>query len=268
MCQLLGLCANKPVSIRFSLSGFVRRGGATGDHSDGWGVACSDGAGWARHFDCAPASASPRMEQLLASPLRARNFVVHIRKATLGKVAPENCHPFLRTLWGRSWAFAHNGHLEHFAPQLDGRYLPEGSTDSELAFCFLLQSLHIRFGDSAPDAAQLFEAIEALARSVAHFGTFNFLLSDGIGMYAFCSTDLHVLHRAYPFSRARLIDLEHDIDFASHCHLDDRMSVIATHPLTEDEPWEALGRGELRYFRHGAQSCSGAGAHAGLAIAV
>jgi len=39
MCELLALSANTPTDMRFSFHGLTRRGGATGIHADGWGVA-------------------------------------------------------------------------------------------------------------------------------------------------------------------------------------------------------------------------------------
>ena len=42
---------------------------------------------------------------------------------------------------------AHNGDLKAYAPVLDGPYRPVGSTDSELAFCDLLQYLALRRHD-------------------------------------------------------------------------------------------------------------------------
>lgn len=37
MCELLGMSANVPTDISFSLSGLIPRGGQTGPHKDGWG---------------------------------------------------------------------------------------------------------------------------------------------------------------------------------------------------------------------------------------
>jgi hypothetical protein len=39
MCQLLGMNSKQPASVQFSLDGFVRRGGETDHHADGWGIA-------------------------------------------------------------------------------------------------------------------------------------------------------------------------------------------------------------------------------------
>ena len=51
-------------------------------------------------------------------PIKSDNVIAHIRKATQGRTALENTHPFVRELWGRYWAFAHNGHLVDYAPQI------------------------------------------------------------------------------------------------------------------------------------------------------
>ncbi len=68
-------------------------------------------------------------------------MISHIRKATQGRVALENCHPFVRELWGRYWVFAHNGDLKALAPRLHGSFRPVGTTDSERAFCWIMQEM-------------------------------------------------------------------------------------------------------------------------------
>jgi Glutamine amidotransferases class-II len=39
LCELLGMDANVPTDICFSFAGLMQRGGATGPHRDGWGIA-------------------------------------------------------------------------------------------------------------------------------------------------------------------------------------------------------------------------------------
>src|SRR3982074_2445961 len=131
MCQLLGMNCNVPTDIVFSFTGFATRGGRTGVHNDGWGIAFFEGAG-VRHFvDYQAAIASPIADLIKRCPIKSKNVISHIRKATQGRVALENCHPFVRELWGRYWVFAHNGDLQNFMPALDGPYRPVGTTDSE-----------------------------------------------------------------------------------------------------------------------------------------
>lgn len=38
MCELLGMSANVPTDINFSLKIVLPRGGKTGPHKDGWGI--------------------------------------------------------------------------------------------------------------------------------------------------------------------------------------------------------------------------------------
>ena len=55
---------------------------------------------------------SPIAKLIREYPIKSRNVIAHIRKATQGAVSLQNCHPFVRELWGRNWVFAHNGDLE------------------------------------------------------------------------------------------------------------------------------------------------------------
>ncbi|MEY2860711.1 MAG: hypothetical protein RL392_1169, partial [Pseudomonadota bacterium] len=137
-----------PASLTLSFTGFSQRGGCTDHHADGWGIAFFESDGQtpgkaARHFvDKESASTSPIAKMLRTYPIKSHNVVAHVRKATVGGVALENCHPFTRELWGRHWVFAHNGDLKDYAPSLHGSFKPVGSTDSELAFCWLMQEIN------------------------------------------------------------------------------------------------------------------------------
>jgi predicted glutamine amidotransferase len=250
MCQLLGMNSNKPATLDFSFAGFAERSGRTGEHADGWGIAVHGADGCTLIVDEHAALASPLAAAVQRQPPRGRNLVAHIRKATQGRVAPENSHPFTRTLWGKTWSFAHNGDLKTFHATAPPRFTPAGDTDSESAFCHLMAALADRF-DREPPRAQLFAAVAALAAEIGAHGSFNFILSNGDVLLAHCSTRLHVVLRAYPFASASLLDCERRIDFRRHNHLDDRMAVVATEPLTTDEAWQAFAPGELRMFAGG-----------------
>jgi predicted glutamine amidotransferase len=252
MCQLLGMNCNVPTDIVFSFTGFATRSAGADSHNDGWGIAFFEGAG-VRHFvDHQAAVASPIAALIKQVPIKSTNVIAHIRKATQGRVALENCHPFVRELWGRYWVFAHNGDLKDFAPRLDGAFRPVGNTDSELAFCFLLQELQRRFGAVPPARAALSTAVRELSTAIAAHGTFNLMLSDGTGLYAHCSTKLYYLVRQHPFARARLADEDLSVDFAQVTTPIDRVAVIVTEPLTDDETWIAFAPGELKLFIDGA----------------
>lgn len=253
MCQLLGMNCNVPTDICFSFTGFQQRGGRTDHHSDGWGIAFFEGRACRVFLDPEAAAASPVAELVRHYPIHSLNVIAHIRKATRGSVALENTHPFQRALWGRHWVFAHNGTLEDYAPALAGRHQPVGATDSELAFCHLLETLEDRHGRAAPALDALARSIGTWARDVARHGFFNFLLSNGEWLFAHCATNLHYVERKAPFTTAHLVDEDVSVDFSDVTTPDDRVVVIATLPLTDDERWTALAAGELAVFRDGSR---------------
>ena len=251
MCQLLGMNCNVPTDICFSFTGFRRRGGATDQHSDGWGIAFFEGRGCRLFLDPVPAVHSPVAELVRNYPIRSTNVIAHIRKATRGVVGLENTHPFMRELWGRYWIFAHNGTLEDFAPRLEGRFCPVGTTDSELAFCCILEALREAFPAGMPEVVALADLLGHLTGEVSRHGTFNYLLSNGELLFAHCADRLSYIVRQAPFTTAHLLDEDVEVDFSQVTTPEDRVAVIATAPLTDNEPWTALASGELAAFRDG-----------------
>ena len=258
MCQLLGMNCNAPTDVTFSFRGFSQRGGHTDHHADGWGIAFFEGEAGAdrdkglRHFvDHQPACSSPVAELISRYPIKSRNVISHIRKATQGRVALENCHPFVRELWGRYWVFAHNGDLKDFAPRLHGSFRPVGSTDSERAFCWIMQELAKSHAD-VPSVEELSITLRELAAQIASHGTFNFLLSNGLALWAHASSSLYYVERKYPFAHATLSDEDVSVNFAEHTKPTDRVAVVVTAPLTSNENWTAFAAGELKVFADGA----------------
>ena len=138
MCQLLGMNANTPTDAMFSFTGLATR---ADEHKDGFGIAFFEDRGLRLFVDQHSARQSPVAELVKGYPIRSDNVIAHIRKATQGRIALENTHPFMRELWGRYWVFAHNGDLKDFRPRLHGTFRPVGDTDSEHAFCWLMQEL-------------------------------------------------------------------------------------------------------------------------------
>jgi glutamine amidotransferase len=250
MCQLLGMNCNTPTDICFSFEGFHTRGGLTDVHRDGWGIAFFEGAGCRLFLDSKATIESPVAELVRKYPIRSKNVIAHIRKATQGEVALENTHPFMRELWGRYWIFAHNGNLKDFAPTLDGSFLPVGRSDSERAFCWLLQNLRARFA-GPPSREALFAVLRELTFPIAAHGEFNYLLSNGDCLFAHCATKLSYIVRQAPFSVAHLKDQDVTVDFSEVTTPDDRVVLIATAPLTDNEAWHAMAPGTLAMFVDG-----------------
>lgn len=235
MCELFGMTSNRPISVPTSLSLFGKRGGETADNSDGWGLVYLEGDSFAIHKAPEPAARSALFAQL-SEQIRSRLIIAHVRKAnppTAHTLA--NTHPFMRTCCGRRWVFAHNGKVpELVAPQgcCHPRHShPRGETDSEYAFCYLLEEIAGTFRGAPPDRMNTwFETLVMRSAAIAAYGQFNFLMSDGDHLIAYGHDRLN--------SQQRQTD-------------DVRSVVIASVPLADDEPWEAFAPGELQIYRAG-----------------
>ncbi len=252
MCQLLGMNCNVPTDICFSFQGFCRRGGDTDEHTDGWGIGFFEDRGCRVFLDTHPSAESPIAELVRTHPIRSMNVIAHVRKATIGGATLlHNTHPFQRELWGQHWVFAHNGDLYDFAPSLSGSFMPTGDTDSEQAFCLILDNLRLAFGHQSPPLAEVYQNIQATTQQIRKFGIFNFLLSNGQCMVAHCSTNLCYIIRQAPFDTAHLVDDDISIDFRQVTSPSDRVAVIATTPLTDNENWHQLSPDSLVLFTGG-----------------
>lgn len=245
MCQLLGMNCNVPTDICFSFTGFQARGGLTDVHRDGWGIAFYEGVGCRVFIDAQATIESPLAQFVRSYPIRSCNVIAHIRKATQGRIALENTHPFQRELWGRYWTFAHNGDLKDFAPEVDGSFLPVGTSDSERAFCAMLQGLRAAHPHRMPAPEVLFHHLVEMTRAIAAKGEFNYLLSNGEYLFAHCARRLAYLIRQAPFSSAHLKDEDVSVDFSEVTTPDDRVAIVATDPLTDNEVWTAVPPGTL-----------------------
>ncbi|PIE25494.1 MAG: class II glutamine amidotransferase [Neptuniibacter caesariensis] len=252
MCELLGMSANVPTDICFSFAGLMQRGGGTGPHKDGWGIAFYEGKG-ARCFHDPNPSVDSKIANLIKShPIKSHIVISHIRQANVGNICLENTHPFQRELWGYTWTFAHNGQLDKalFEKGL-GSYQPVGTTDSEYAFCWLLGKIRERFPQRPDDFDELSDFIHGCCEQLRELGVFNMLLTESTHLFAFCGSKLSWITRKAPFGEASLRDCDLTVDFMTETTPNDIVTVIATEPLTENEEWVALKPGELVTFVQG-----------------
>jgi glutamine amidotransferase len=185
-------------------------------------------------------------------PIKTLLAIAHVRRKTRGRASLENTHPFKRVLWGRHFTFAHNGTLPHVKRRRLRVEHPVGETDSEHAFCWMIEQLRAAFPDGYPrQPRRLWQAIAELGRTLGAEGKFNFVLADGRHLYARCGTKLCHIVRKAPFGRATLRDAEVQIDFRAVTSARDRVAVVATEPLTRDEEWQQGTPGTLWVFDQG-----------------
>ena len=251
MCELLGMSANVPTDICFSFKGLVQRGGRTGPHRDGWGIGLYEGRACRLFHDPRPSVASEIANLLQDYSIKSTIVISHIRQANRGRVCLANTHPFARELWGCNWVFAHNGQLKGVKRLGLTHYRPFGTTDSEYAFCWMLDQVRSRFARRPARPRGLWRFLRELAQQLDALGTFNFLLSDSLHLYAYCSNRLCWITRRHPFGRAHLIDADHWVDFASETTPRDVVTVVASRQLTDNETWNHMRAGEFAVFESG-----------------
>jgi glutamine amidotransferase len=246
VCELLAMSARFPTNLHRSMGELARHGGETGPHRDGWGI------GFVQDRDAfvlrepAAASRSPWLAFLQDHDLRSEIAIAHVRRATQGAVLLRNSQPFARELGGRVHLFAHNGMLpgiEHDARFATRRFRRVGDTDSEHAFCALLERLAPLWDDLSPlDARRA--VIASFARDLRELGPANFLYTDGEVVFA------HGDRRRTDDGAIRPPGLHL---LCRHCAaIDDGVdaALVASVPLSP-EPWRPLEEGELVVLRAG-----------------
>lgn len=263
MCELLGMSACYPASITLSLNEFARHGGETDSHVDGWGVAFYEGPDANVIRESASAADSVLMSTLRDYRVTSEIVLAHIRKASFGPIELRNTHPFRREIGGRVHTFAHNGDLNDIENNLsldpDQIIQPVGKTDSEYAFCALLQQMSKlwRNANVTPDLQSRREAVSEFAFQVGKLGSANFLYSDGELLFVHG----HVRKQAdgtvrspglcsisvtcdYGFGQSELATLKLESEQQQ------KVTLVSTHPLTEGD-WQPFQMGELLVLKNG-----------------
>jgi glutamine amidotransferase len=183
MCELFAMSSRYPASVSTSLEEFARHGGLTGPHKDGWGVAMYEGLDVQVVREPAPAASSECLRFMRERHLESPTVIAHVRRATQGEPALRNTQPFTRELGGRIHVFAHNGDLVGIRDARDlgaWAFRPVGDTDSEYAFCALLESLREGWlGSHPPSVEDRVAVVTRFAESLRRLGPANFLYSDG-----------------------------------------------------------------------------------------
>lgn len=265
MCELFAMSSRWPATVRLSLEELSRHGGLTGPHKDGWGIAFVGGR-TARIFkEELPASDSAQIRFIQNHPPRSACVLSHIRKATQGRTGLANCQPFSRELGGRLHVFCHNGDLERATLMQAlalGAYRPIGDTDSEHAFCALMERMRALWlgGDAVPPLAERLEVIAALASELRPLGPANFMYTDGDAIFVhghkrtqpggrgLRPPGLHALVRSCPADGEGLVAEGLAIDPPTG---EQRVVLVASVPLTDEPGWRALNEGEVLVLQHG-----------------
>jgi len=248
-----------PTNVKFSLKVFGERGGGNEPHGDGWGIAFHQGRDFRIIKEAAPAFDSACLGFIETHDFSSEIVISHIRQASAPKaLSYANTHPFVRELYGYAHVFAHNGDIPGVLDESrrkPGFYLPLGDTDSERAFCLLMDRLRNELSrETVLDLSQKLPVIQSWAKEVSTFGIFNFLLSDTEFLYAYRSTQLFYVSRECFFATECLRGEELTIRLSQPQSEPQRLAFVATEPLTDNETWVSLPEGDVIVFRKGSRT--------------
>jgi len=253
MCELLALSSRHPTAVTLSLSAFAQHRGS----ADGWGVAFHDTGDVRLYKEPELAAESQWLELIQQRGLAASLILAHIRHATRGHRTLANTQPFTRELGGRMHVFAHNGRFDSIEDDHAGdwrRFRPIGETDSEIAFCILLERMvPLWDGDTLPPLDLRLATFEQFAAEMRALGPANILYWDGDTLF------VHGHRRIQGDGRVAAPGLWR---LSRQCHCDSsapapktgagkqRVALFASVPLS-GEPWEPLDEGAVLALRHG-----------------
>ena len=259
MCELFAVSSKQPSTVSFSLDEFASHGGIKGIHVDGWGIVFYQDYDVQLIRETSPASNSEWLRFVRDHQIESKLILSHIRKASRGSVSLKNTQPFVREISRRKHAFAHNGFLNEVDDlNLSGAYLPIGETDSEVAFCYLLDCLEEVWKEKVPTLNTRANITGSVFEQLAETGPANFLYCDGEYLFAYGNKRtkpngiIEPPGLYYSEMQCCLSNLSTSGFNLKDCAPDLHQNIVmfASVPLTADE-WIPLGCSELIVAENG-----------------
>lgn len=233
MCELFGFSGQEPVELTPWLRPFFQH---SVRHPHGWGLALERGGSVQVHKEPVRAVDSGYLKKALETPVAATLALGHIRYATIGHTAWNNCHPYCaRDLSGRSWTLIHNGTIFHFAPMDPFYAMTDSDTDSACLLSYILSQMNAQYrAQGAPlSRQQRFEILDRIVTELSPGNKVNLMIYDGELLY------VHTNYRASLFRRQL-----------------DQGVLFSTHALDEDG-WEPVPFTQLLAYQDGVLQFSG-----------
>lgn len=228
MCELFGISSAKKFQVEPFLKVLISH---SANHPHGWGMASFFDGSVSLEKEPKTAYLSDYVQARLAHPIYIHNMIAHIRLATQGGMAYENCHPFVkRDNTERAWTLAHNGTI--FQSELLDTYRSQqdGSTDSERILCHIIHEMNEA---GVTNQEERFKILDKIVLDIAEHNKINLMIFDGDTLYI----HTNMAHTLYFSQREDTI-------------------LFATVPL-DDGLWEPVPMMKLFAYRNGKLVASG-----------
>ncbi len=275
MCRLFGFRSIIPSQVHHSLmSAENALVWQSERHPDGWGVAYYVG-GIPHLIKTSETALQDTLFRRVSGIVSSHTVVAHLRKATKGKNALMNSHPFQ---YG-SWIFAHNGDIPNFTAyrgELIARINPVlrryilGDTDSEVFFYLMLshmsndlgvlgKTLHQRGVEPGDVSAAIGRAIREV-EEVTGLSCYDEPVSEDAPklLLSFVLTNGEVLlahqgRKELFFSTHKVCCSERDVcpSFGQSCESESATNMVVNHLVVSSEElhgenvWQAMRPGQI-----------------------
>ena len=258
--RLIALSFDSAASPQFRLSGLDQR---AQDAAYGWGFAWYPEQSGAALVVKDPTSVGENaMIKLLREwdRFESTTFLAHLRGAAR-TLQERDTHPFSRAHGGRDWVFAHNGDLSPSGGTLAdslplgpvGMHEPIGRTDSEHAFCWLLNQAQQTGARALADIG--WDVLHGWFRTINALGTANIVVSDGRDLAVYSDQQsynpLHLARLTPPNVPVGLQTPDFGIGLDDARERTRTVLVFSTEPLLP-EGFERMAPGQLAVARRGA----------------
>ena len=187
MCELFGFSGKHEENLIPYLLEFFSHGS---DNPHGWGLADLGRTPVQIEKEAIRADHSRLLPHIIKDLRPTRLLLAHTRKATVGDMTVENCHPFsFSDDTGCRWSMMHNGTI--FQCDRLGKYqrLQHGTTDSERIILYLVDRMNQAVAkDGTLTEEQRRTVVEDLMRELSPNNKLNLILSDGERLYVHINT--------------------------------------------------------------------------------
>ncbi len=180
MCELFGFSAERKTDLNEYLESFFSHSRL---NPHGWGMMYEDGVRCVVR-EPVKATDSVMLPAILESIPPQKIMLAHIRYATVGSIAEENCHPFTaQDISGREWTLIHNGTI--YSGGVTYRYYKQqaGDTDSERLFLAFIDHMNDVLSKGSITERERFQTVSRFIADNAPRNKLNLMLYDGELLY-------------------------------------------------------------------------------------
>lgn len=228
MCELFCFNSKAPKEINKALNQFYNH---SDKHPHGWGLANIKSDRYIIDKEPVKASESEKLKKILSKPIIGKTVFAHIRLATIGKLTPSNCHPFVKKdNTGRCWMLMHNGTVFNYPGLEKYQEIQKGSTDSERILLFIIDKVNEfeKSKNALLTTEERFNLITDIISDLSRENKINIMICDG---------ELTYVHT--------------NLKDSLHSLRTDNGLILTSCPLNDDKNWKTVDINKIYGLKDG-----------------